>query len=229
MVSRKVSQKDIIQDIRAGMDDSAIRKKYNLSPKGLQTLYDKLIEAGLLGEDFNTRPRTLNLLTILADIRSGMSRSDLLEKYTLTDKTLRQVVQKLLAAEGKRSAFDGPETVIEEPSDFLATAEFVRHEVDFDLPVYDAYRPEIVGKLRDVSEEGMSVTGIEANRGDIKTLVVLADELGQFSSFEFQGYCRWAFTGSVDGVCLAGFAIEKISRSDARELQKLVRLITTGG
>ena len=56
MVSRKVSQKEIIQDMRAGMDDAAIRKKYNLSPKGLQTLYDKLIEAGLLGKDFNTRP-----------------------------------------------------------------------------------------------------------------------------------------------------------------------------
>ena len=166
MVSRKVSQKEIVQDMRAGMDDAAIRKKYNLSPKGLRTLYDKLIEAGLLGKDFNTHSRTLNLLTILADIRSGMTRSDLLEKYTLTDKTLRQVVQKLLAAEGKRSAFDGPETVIEEPADFLATGEFVRHEVDFDLPVYEAYRPEIVGKVRDVSEEGISVTGIEASRGD---------------------------------------------------------------
>ncbi len=229
MVSRKVSQKEIIQDIRAGMDDAAIRKKYNLSPRGLQTLYNRLIEAGLLGKDFNTRSRTLNLLNILADIRSGMTRSDLLEKYTLTDKTLRQVVQKLLAAEGKRSAFDGPETVIEEPGDFLATAEFVRHEVDFDLPVYEAYRPEIVGRVRDVSEEGISVTGIEASRGDFKNLVVLADDLGQFSSFEFEGYCRWAFTDSVDRVCVAGFAIEKISISDAQELEKLVHVVTTSG
>jgi uncharacterized protein (DUF433 family) len=229
MVSHKVSQKEIIQDMRAGMDDAAIRKKYNLSPKGLQTLHDKLIEAGLLGKDFNTRSRTLNLLTILADIRSGMTRSDLLEKYTLTDKTLRQVVQKLIAAEGKRSAFDGPETVIEEPADFLATGEFVRHEVDFDLPVYEAYRPEIIGKVRDVSEEGISVTGIEASRGDFKNLVVVADDLGQFSSFEFEGYCRWAFTDSVDRVCIAGFAIETISISDAQELQKLVHVVTISG
>ena len=158
-----------------------------------------------------------------------MTRSDLLEKYTLTDKTLRQVVQKLIAAEGKRSAFDGPETVIEEPADFLATGEFVRHEVDFDLPVYEAYRPEIIGKVRDVSEEGISVTGIEASRGDFKNLVVVADDLGQFSSFEFEGYCRWAFTDSVDRVCIAGFAIETISISDARELQKLVHVVTTSG
>jgi len=211
------------------MDEATIRKKYNLSLKGLQSLYDKLIEAGLFGKEIKTQPRKLNLLAILADIRGGMNRSDLRKKYALTDETLRQVVKKLLAAEGKRSALDGPETVIEEIDEFLATREFVRHEVDFEVPVYEADRPEILGMVRDVSEAAMSVAGIEASQGDIKTLVVLGDELGQFSSFEFEGYCRWAFADSVDGACIAGFAIEKISRTDAQELQRLVHLITTGG
>jgi len=229
MISRKISQKEIMHDIRSGMDEAAIRKKYNLSLKGLQSLYDKLIEAGLLGKEIKTLPRKLNLVAILADIRGGMIQSDLLKKYALTDQMLRQVARKLLAAEGRRSAYDGPETFIEEPAEFLATREFVRHEVDFDLPVYEADRPEILGMVRDVSEEGISVAGIEASQGDIKTLVVLGDELGQFSSFEFEGYCRWAFTDSMDGACLAGFAIEKISKTDAQELQRLVRLITAGG
>ena len=229
MTSIKISPKDIVRDIRSGMDEATIRKKYNLSLKGLQSLYDKLIEAGLLGKEINTQTRRLNLLDVLTDIRAGVTRSDLRKKYGLTDETLRQVVKKLLAAEGKRSAADGPETLIEETDEFLATHEFVRHEVDFDLPVYEADRPEILGTVRDASEAGMSVAGIEASQGDIKTLVVLGDELGQFSSFEFEGYCRWSFTDSVDGACLAGFAIEKISRTDAQQLQRLVRLITTGG
>ena len=229
MTSIKISPKDIVQDIRSGMDEEAICKKYNLSPKGLQTVYDKLIEAGLVGKEIKTRPRKLNLLAVLADIRSGMNSSDLRKKYALTDETLKQVVKKLLAAEGTRSAAEGPETFIQEPAEFLATSEFVRHEVDFNLPVYDADRPDIFGTVRDVSEGGMSVAGMEASRGDIKTLVVLGDELGQFSSFEFEGHCRWAFVDSVDGSCLAGFAIEKISRTDAQELKKLVHLITTGG
>jgi Mor family transcriptional regulator len=229
MVSLKVSQREIIQDIRSGMDETAICRKYNISLKGLQSVYDKLIEAGLLGKEIKTQPRKLNLLAVLADIRGGMNSSELRKKYGLTDETLRQVVKKLLAAEGKRSAADGPETLIEEPAEFLATSEFVRHEVDFDLPVYEADRPDVFGMVRDVSEGGMSVAGIEARQGDIKTLVVLGDELGQVSSFEFEGCCRWAFVDSVDGACLAGFAIEKISRTDAQELQKLVRLITTGG
>ncbi len=229
MVSRKLSQKDVIQDLRSGMDEEAIRKKYNLSAQGLENLYDKLVEAGLMGQEVKTRPRKLNLVAILADIRNGMSKPELLKKYTLSEEMLRQVVQKLIAAEGKRSAYDGPETVIDEPFEFLGTREFVRHEVDFDLPVYEADRPEIVGKVRDVSEEGMSVKGLDVSRGDMKTLVILADQLGQFSSFEFKGYCRWAFTDQLDGACLAGFAIEKISRTDAQELRRLIRLITTGG
>jgi Mor family transcriptional regulator len=230
MVTQQVAQKDIIRDIRSGMDEAAIRKKYNLSLKGLQTLYDRLIEASLLGKEIKTRSRKLNLLAVLADIRAGVNRSDLRKKYGLTDETLREVIKKLLAAEGKRSADDdGPETLIEEPDEFLTTHEFVRHEVDFDLPVYEADRPETLGMVRDVSEAGMSVTGIEASEGDIKTLVVLGDELGQFSSFEFEGYCRWCFTDSVDRTCFAGFAIQKISKTDARELKRLVHTITTGG
>ncbi len=229
MISARVSQKEIIQDMRSGMDEDAIRKKYRLSTKGLQDLYDKLLEAGLLRKETGGHRRKLNLLAILTDVRNGMSRSDLRKKYALTDEMLREVVQKLLAAEGKRSAVDGPETLIDEPAEFLGTGEYVRHEVDFELPVYDSDRPDILGRVRDVSEEAMSVAGIEVSQGDTKNLVVLADELGQFSSFEFKGYCRWAFTDSVDGVCVAGFVIGKISRVDARELQTLIHLITTIG
>jgi hypothetical protein len=60
-------------------------------------------------------------------------------------------------------------------------------------------------------------------------LVVLSDELGQFSSFGFQGCCLWAFTDPTDGICLAGFAMNKISETDAQELRKLIRLITRRG
>jgi hypothetical protein len=83
--------------------------------------------------------------------------------------------------------------------------------------------------VRDVSEEGVSVTGIEANVGDVKTLVILGDELGQFSSFELEGYCRWRFADAADGTCLTGFAINKISENDLKQLQILVRLVVTGG
>ena len=34
--------------------------------------------------------------------------------------------------------------------------------------------------MRDVSEEGVGVAGIEAKVGDLKTLVILGDEFGEF-------------------------------------------------
>jgi hypothetical protein len=61
------------------------------------------------------------------------------------------------------------------------------------------------------------------------TLVVLSDELGEFSSFEFEGYCRWSFVDPEDGTYLSGFAINEISENDLLELRKLVRLINVGG
>ncbi len=105
----------------------------------------------------------------------------------------------------------------------------MRHEVDFEVLIYEASRPEIHGTVRDISEEGVGVAGIEANRGEVKTLVVLGDELGEFSSFEFEAYCRWRFAEAEIGTYLTGFAISKISENDLRQLRKLLRLIAVGG
>jgi hypothetical protein len=228
MVVRRLSAKELIQDILSGMDETALRKKYQLSLKGLETLYQKLIAAGLLGKDLQLIPRKINLLAVLADIRAGMSQSDLLKKYDISESVFRQLGKKLLAAQGIRLATDA-ETVIMDPVEFPATSELVRHEIDFDLPAYEADRPETFGMVREVCEESMSVAGIVAAVGDTKTIVVLGDELGQFSSFEFDGSCLWSFEDAEDGTCLAGFAISKISKADAQELQKLLRVLTSGG
>ncbi len=229
MTVRKLSRNEVLKDIRSGMDENALRLKYKLSVNGLKALYKKLIEAGVLQPDLSPIHRRLNLKEILADIKKGMSQADLMGKYDLSADMLRKVSQKLLAARGVRSASDGPDTVIEESPDFVATRELVRHEVDFDLPVYEPSRPETHGLVQDVSEEGVGIAGIQANVGDVKTLVVMGDDFGEFSSFEFEGYCRWGFTDAEDGTCLTGFAISKISENDLGQLRKLVRLVTVGG
>ena len=225
MAVRKVPQNQVLEDIRSGMDETAIRKRYNLSDKGVKRLYEKLIEAKLLGPDLKPASRKLNLLQFVADIRAGMSNPDIMAKYKLSEDMFRQVSKKLLDARMTRSADDGPETTIEESPDSLATREFVRHEVDFELPIYEAGRPELHGFVRDISEEGVGVAGIEAKVGDLKTLVILGDEFGEFSSFEFEAYCRWCYADKADGTCLAGFAISKMSKNDLEQLKMLVRLV----
>lgn len=48
MAKRKVNAKDAIGDIRAGMDNELLKDKYRLSDAGLQSLFNKLVEARLL-------------------------------------------------------------------------------------------------------------------------------------------------------------------------------------
>lgn len=43
-----IDARQAIQDIRAGMDDAALMRKYRLSARGLQSLYTKLLESGFL-------------------------------------------------------------------------------------------------------------------------------------------------------------------------------------
>jgi len=48
MAKVKIDARDVLKDIRDGLDDTALMTKYRLSGTGLQSLFSKLIEAGLL-------------------------------------------------------------------------------------------------------------------------------------------------------------------------------------
>ncbi len=43
----KISGKQFLEDIRAGMDDEALMIRYNLAPRQLQSLFRQIINAGL--------------------------------------------------------------------------------------------------------------------------------------------------------------------------------------
>ncbi len=48
---RKLSAKQVVEDIRSGMDGSGLKRKYDLSDKALQSLCTKLLAAGALTEN----------------------------------------------------------------------------------------------------------------------------------------------------------------------------------
>jgi ribosomal protein L37AE/L43A len=45
-----VSAKDVVRDVRGGMDNAALKEKYKLTDTGLQSLFKKLLKAGLLDQ-----------------------------------------------------------------------------------------------------------------------------------------------------------------------------------
>jgi len=102
---KTVSAKDVIADIRVGMTDEQLMKKHLLSAKGLQSLKDKLLSAGLLSQaelDSKLVPpqgatsNRLSAKAILADIEAGVTNEGLIEKYALSNDRLLQILGKLV-------------------------------------------------------------------------------------------------------------------------------------
>jgi len=56
-MAKKISAKDLVNDIRSGMDDDGLMRKYEISDQGLRRLLGQLLEKGLITEsDLSSRP-----------------------------------------------------------------------------------------------------------------------------------------------------------------------------
>ncbi|MBI5569621.1 MAG: hypothetical protein HY914_06710 [Desulfomonile tiedjei] len=109
MAKPKIDAKSVLDDIRSGLDDAALMQKYNLSAKGLQSLFGKLVKAGLLHESYGSdkdgqgliapsAPREVSAKDVISDIRSGMSDRGLMKKYRLSGKGVQNLFEQLLQA-----------------------------------------------------------------------------------------------------------------------------------
>jgi uncharacterized protein (DUF433 family) len=119
---------DALLNIRSGMSDSELMAKYNLSAKGLQSLFTKLVQAGAMQQsELDERPpyaeksgaisdaaahategredqcdptqRIMRPMEVAQDIRSGMSDAELMDKYRLSSKGLQNLFQELTSTD----------------------------------------------------------------------------------------------------------------------------------
>ena len=51
MEKRKITAREVLKDVQAGMNDTALMKKYMLSAQGLQSVFNKMIEARMINEE----------------------------------------------------------------------------------------------------------------------------------------------------------------------------------
>lgn len=82
-----IDAREVLRDIHSGMDDSELMKKYHLSTRGMQSLYNKLVDAGFI--------RVVNPKELINDIWSGMNDADLMTKYRLSPRGLERVLKDL--------------------------------------------------------------------------------------------------------------------------------------
>jgi rubrerythrin len=115
---------DALLNIRAGMSDSELMAKYNLSARGLQSLFAKLVRAGVIrqselddrphgAQPLHTKPDDVGrdaelqesrnkpvrpdppVQAVVEDIRSGMGDAELMQKYRLSAGSMQTLLEKL--------------------------------------------------------------------------------------------------------------------------------------
>ncbi len=230
MPEREVAARAVLDDIKAGLDNNTLRRKYRLSAEGLQRVFDDLVATGLLELVDNKyvipAVRRLSAKSIVNDIRSGMTTAELLEKYALSPPQLKTSFDVLVGSnainpdELPNDISLKPET-LEPPNQ----RDLERYFIDFELPIVEIGPPEIDGRVRDLTEKGVGTIGIPSRVDDIKRFLVLHDEFVLIEPFMFEAQCRWA-RNEPDGEHYAGYLITSIGEKDLRDLRQLIHLVT---
>ncbi|MDQ7785357.1 MAG: PilZ domain-containing protein [Desulfomonilaceae bacterium] len=231
MSVEKVDGRTLLEDIRAGLDDRELMIKHGLSGDALQRLYKDLVAQGLLKrmDRYSLAPpeRTVNAGEVIADLRSGMSMSDLMRKHDLSMRGLQGVVSILVdtGAIGRDEIYG---ELFREPDAELPDGfrQLHRFYIDFEIPIYVASRPEVQGRIRDITDDGIGTVGLKAEVDRIETLVVLGDALGDVAPFELEARCRWCERREDTGEYASGFQITYVSDKNRAELTRLIGLLT---
>jgi DNA-binding Lrp family transcriptional regulator len=223
-----ISARDFLRDIRMGMGDVDLMAKYELSAKSLGTVFERMENAGIsidLEKSLATGSKnTVRADEMVKDIRSGSTKQELMEKHRLTPRGLSWVLMKLISmrAISWREIYGKLCSSYQELAlDMLRRSE--RHTPHFYVPIYASAQPEIVGRVRDVSQHGISVKGIQAEVGGTQTLIIPGDSFGELGRLIFEARCAWSRKNSR-GEYLSGFEITNVDAGNKQELQLLIEL-----
>jgi uncharacterized protein (DUF433 family) len=214
-----ISGREIVHDLRSGMTRREVIQKYGLSGEQLKKVFEIILrERRKVGEK------------IAGDVRSGMEDSELMEKYQLSDSALRKVCQTLFTEDFLgRSEINGLKPPLSDgTSVFHERRKASRRSSSLQIVVSDRSNDGLCGAVKDITEKGLAVSGIEADIGEVKTLAILGDEIGIIDPFEFVAEYRWVGSEGSEGPSVAGFQLTAISDQDLLRLQELIDFLDLG-
>lgn len=229
MPPREINAREILQDIRSGMDDKGLIHKYKLSPVSLKGVFDELVSVGLLeraGESyFMPEVKKIDARKMAEDIGYGMTAQELMRCYRLSPRLLRHALEQLVESQILTWDQLGKELALRmEAPDPCEIRSEPRQVLDFDVDLFEPSRPDMVGRILEISAQGFRAMGIAAQSGEVKKLVIGGDPLGQVAPFGFEAQCRWSKGAAEAGNLETGFKIINISEKACGELRKLVEL-----
>lgn len=191
---------DAINCIRSGMDHSTLMKRYNLSAKGVQSLFDKLVGAKLITygeierraaqfqESFvldeqagapltTTEVREADFLDILNRLRSGTECSDILEEYDITRTQLTHTLG-VLAERGMATSGE-LETYLLGTSQHFA----IRHRFS-EKVIYEGYAASIGALVETAVKAGIDLSeadlsGANLARAELSGAILVRSDLSR--------------------------------------------------
>jgi hypothetical protein len=174
--------------------------------------------------------RSIRAGKVLADLLDGISDRELMDKYGLSEKKYRKLLRKLVD-----DNFIDHAHLYEKSAhyrrifDHIASRQCPRLNIPIAIRAYH-HRTSQKGFVRDISEDGLRVAGIDAKIGETITLCLPLVELEHLEPVEFEATCRWKKTkGKSIRYVVSGFEIRNISpeaRNSFRKLMDLARNLT---
>ena len=170
--------------------------------------------------------RQINAKEMVDDLRSGNTDSELMEKYELSPKALQAICRKLVARQAiSQSELYERSPLFRERADQISARKCPRAGLSIHIPIYDL-QASATGLLRDISETGLRVAGIESSVGQIKTFQIPIDTFMQADPLLVVTKCKWVKTqGKNRRYPVAGFEIMDLSEKDRKSIREFIKLL----
>jgi hypothetical protein len=167
--------------------------------------------------------RQISGRAIVNDLRSGMGDRELREKHGLSENSLHIIFKKLMTLNAITHAeLCQISESYRERSARIRNRKYPRAELTIRVPVYEL-QTCAMGILRDISENGLRVAGIEARVGQAQTFQIPVDMYVESDPLLVVAECKWVEMrrGGKEYV-VAGFEIMDLSDSDSQILRNFI-------
>jgi hypothetical protein len=175
----------------------------------------------------------IRAIDVINDLRAGMSKLELMEKYQISPKALGSILTELatLDAITATEPHEPPRSLAYDVGSLEGVRLVPRQRLMIVLPiliyggVYDSNRGRVMqkkGTVRDITEKGVGVRGITARLDELKTFVIPANDFFEIDPIVFEARCRWLSSKDRDADSIGGFQIMNISEPSLRDLRRLV-------
>ena len=170
--------------------------------------------------------RQINGKDILTDLRSGMAAWELQIKYKLSAKSLHAIFKKLV----ERNAISHSElyelsSIYKERTDLRRERAHPKADLGVYVPIYDIGSGSI-GVLRDISETGLRVAGIESSVGQATTFQIPINMFIHAEALLVIAECKWVeIKGRRRKYPVAGFEIMDLPETDREVLRNFMTFL----